>query len=114
MVDIESFVRGYYAYMTVWEPRIGEVLVLQGEPHNPEDQLAVLVVKSRRTVRHMPFNLAPIFSHFLKRSFNKGTAEITGEKVKWWRLWGERCPASVVSMGQRLTLREARPCLAVT
>ena len=43
MFEIDSFVRGYHPYMTVWEPRVGEVLVLQGEPHNPKDQLAVLV-----------------------------------------------------------------------
>ena len=30
-------------------------------------------------VRHVPYNLAPIFSHFLARDFNKGIVYITGE-----------------------------------
>ena len=64
-------------------------LALQREPNNPVDQLAGLVVKRRRIiiVGHVPFNpqLARIFFHFLKRSFNKGTAEITGDKVNCGR-----------------------------
>ena len=80
-VEMGSFVRGYHSYMNVWELRVGEVLALEREPHNIVDQFAVAVVWSGRTVGHVSFNLAPIFSHFLKRSFNKGTAEITGVKV---------------------------------
>ena len=78
--EIQSFVRGYHSYMNVWEPRVGEVLALEREPHNVADQLAISVVRSGHIVGHVPFNLAPVFSHFLKRSFNKETAEITGEK----------------------------------
>ena len=67
--------------MDVWEPQIGEILTLEREPHNAVDQHAVLIVKSGIVVGHVPFNLAPVFSPFLKRSFNKGTTEITGGKV---------------------------------
>lgn len=80
-LEIQSFVRRYHSYMNIWESRVGEILALEREFHNTVDQLAVSVVKSGRIVGHVPFNLAPIFSHFLKRSFNKGTVEITGEKV---------------------------------
>ena len=59
-------------FLHVWEPHAGEVLALAGEPHKIVDQFAVAVVLSSS-----PFNLAAIFSHFLKRLFNKGTAEIT-------------------------------------
>lgn len=79
--EIESFVRGYHAYSDIWKPRVGEILVLQRESNNPVQKFAVAVVKGGRTVGHVPINLAPVFSHFLKRSFNKGTAQITGEKV---------------------------------
>jgi len=92
--EIESFVRGYHAYMNVWEPRIGEVLALEREPHNVMDQLAISVVKSGLVVDHVPFNLAPVFSHFLAT--------------------GCRCPASTICMGLRLTWREPRPCSVVT
>ena len=55
-VDVESFVRGYHSYVAIWEPRIGEVLTLQAEPHSVVDQYAVAVVRSGRTVGHVPFN----------------------------------------------------------
>ena len=80
-VEMGSFVRGYHSYMDVWEPQVGEVLALERELQNVAYQFAVSVVRSGRIVGHVPFNLAPVFSHFLKRSFNKETAEITGGKV---------------------------------
>ena len=73
--------------MAVWEPQV-EVLVPQREPHNQVDQLAVLVVSSGCTVGHVPFNLAPVFSHFLKRTLNRGTAEIIGDKLYCGRVYG--------------------------
>ena len=65
-VEISSFVRGAHAYKDLWEPRIGEVLLFQREPDNSQDKLAVAVLKSGRVVGHVPKNLAPIFSPFLK------------------------------------------------
>ena len=87
-----SFVRGYHSYMDVREPQIGEILTLEREPHNAVDQHAVSIVKSSVVVGHVPFNLAPVFSPFLKRSFNKGTAEITGGKVNRGAGYGLEIP----------------------
>lgn len=50
--------------MNIWEPRVGEVLTLEGEPDNMVDQLAVSVLESGCIVGHIPFNLAPVFFHF--------------------------------------------------
>ena len=36
--------------MDVWEPQVGEVLVLEREPQNVADQFAVSVVRSGRIV----------------------------------------------------------------
>lgn len=47
---------------------------------NPKDKLAVAVMKSGTTIGHVPYNLVPM-PNFLKRNFNKGTAEIAGDKV---------------------------------
>ena len=68
--------RGYHSYLDTWEPQVGEVLALEREPQNIANQFAVSVIRSGCIVGHVPFNLAPLFSHFLKRSFNKGIAEI--------------------------------------
>ena len=42
------------------------------ESTNPEDKYAVAVKKCGKTVGHVPFNLAPVMSAFLKDSSNKG------------------------------------------
>ena len=67
--------------MDCWDPWNGEVLPLEREPTNPEDQFAVAIKRSGETVGHVPFNLAPIISAFLKRSCNKGLVEVTGNRV---------------------------------
>ena len=51
------------------------------EPTNPEDQCAVAIIKSGRTVGHVPFNIAPVVSAFLRRPCNKGFVEVTGNRV---------------------------------
>ena len=51
---------------------MGDVLCLEREPTNCKDRFAVAVM-------HIPFNLAPTVSNFLKRSVNKRTVEVTGQ-----------------------------------
>ena len=70
-VEITSFIQGVHAYNDIWEPRIEEVLLLQRELHNDHDNQAVAVVNSGKIVGHVPKMLAPIFSSFLKRGYNK-------------------------------------------
>ena len=45
------------------------------------DRKAVVVMNEGRVVGHVPFNLAPIISLFLKRDVNKAFARVTGGKV---------------------------------
>ena len=45
------------------------------------DRNAVEVMREGRVVGHVPFNLAPIISLFLRRSVNKAFARVIGEKV---------------------------------
>ncbi len=40
-IEISSFIRGYHAYQDVWDPLVGEVLLLQREPTNVKDNQAV-------------------------------------------------------------------------
>ena len=41
---------------------------------------------------HVPFNLAPIISAFLKRSCNKGLVEVTGSRVNRGAGYGLEIP----------------------
>ena len=45
------------------------------------DRNAVAVFKEDQVVGHVPFNLAPNISLFLKRDINKAFAKVVGDKV---------------------------------
>ena len=81
VLRISSYVRGYHAYMEVWTPVQDEMLLLKREPTNVADRNAVAVFKEDQVVGHVPFNLAPSISLFLKRDINKAFAKVVGEKV---------------------------------
>ena len=67
MLEINSYVRGYHAYMEEWMPTIGECLVVKPEPTNTRDKEAVAVQKDDFIVRHVPHNFASRLFHFLRR-----------------------------------------------
>lgn len=81
VVEIESFVRGQHAYQDIWQPTVGETLLLRREPTNEKDSLAVSVIMDGMIVGHMPYDLAPLISYFLMREVNKGFVQITGPRV---------------------------------
>ena len=58
-----------------------EILRLIPKPANSVDRNAVAVMKEGRVVGHVPFNLAPIISLFLRRDVNKVFVRVTGGKV---------------------------------
>ena len=68
------------------------MLPLERDPTNPEDSNAVAVKNGSGTVGHVPFNLAPVVSAFLRRSVNKGMAEVTGNKVNRGAGYGLEIP----------------------
>ena len=85
-LEIQSFARGYHAYMDIWTPVIGQTLLLKREPTNPKDKNAVALYEDDSIIGHVPYNLAPYnlapyLSRFLARDVNKAFAEVTGEKV---------------------------------
>lgn len=92
ILTIESFIRGYHAYMDVWTPVEDEMLRLIPEPSNSVDRNAVAVMKEDQVVGHIPYNLAPIVSLFLKRDVNKAFARVTGEKINRGAGYGLEIP----------------------
>ena len=89
--DIDSYVRGYHAYMDVWSPVIGETLLVKREPSNVKDRHAVAIFKEDAVIGHVPYNIAPRF-YFLRRDVNKAFAEVTGEKVNRGAGYGLEIP----------------------
>ena len=45
VLHINSYIRGYHAYMGVWRPVLDEMLILKREPTNVPDKSAVAVYK---------------------------------------------------------------------
>ena len=43
--QFDSYVRGYHAYMSIWEPLLGECLKWVKEPTNKVGKVAVAVVR---------------------------------------------------------------------
>ena len=110
--SFDSFVRGYHAYMDRWDPWIGEVLPLERDPTNPEDKCAVAVKKRGGTVGHVPFNLAPVASAFLKRSSNKALVEVTGSKVNRGAGYGLEIPCKYHFYGSSLYIEKLKTIVA--
>ena len=52
--DVDSFVKRYHEYKSVWTPKIGEILSTEREPGNLVDKYAVCVKKENRIVGHLP------------------------------------------------------------
>jgi len=73
------------------DPEQGQGLLLKWETGNSKDQHAV-VLKEGEIVGHMPYNLAPAVSQFLRRDVNKGFAEVTGGKVNRGAGYGLEVP----------------------
>ena len=62
ITEINCFIRGYHAYMDVWEPTL-EILLAKPEPTTVKDENAVAVFKEELLVGHVPFN--PLRVEFL-------------------------------------------------
>ena len=93
VLEINSYVRGYHAYMDTWNAVLGQELILKPEPSNYKDKHAVAVLKDDVIVGQVPYNLAPHLSQFLRREINKAFAEVTGEKEKRGAAYGIEIPS---------------------
>ena len=67
--------------MDVWTPVEDKMLKLIPEPSDSVDRNAVACMKEGQVVGHVPYNLFPIVSLFLRRNVNKAFTRVTGEKV---------------------------------
>ena len=94
VVEFQSCVRGYHACVESWTPNAGQALVLKREPTNIHDVHAVAVYYDNHIVGHIPYNIAPKVSAFLRRDINKGFAEVTGDKVNRGAGYGPEVPCT--------------------
>ena len=106
VVRVNSFVRGYYEYVDIWQPAKSSEHSLRREPVNEVNKNAVAVVQetqsgntTRASSQAEPLNTHPneiavsmeVVGHvpklmaqwvkFLKRASNSGTVVITGKRI---------------------------------
>ena len=66
--SVESMVRGYHVYQSIWTPSVGEELLCRKEPGNSHDPFAVAVIDATgNIVGHVPKKISSICSMFLQR-----------------------------------------------
>ena len=61
-VEICSYIRGYYDYKDIWDPVVGQQLLLKQELSNPKDVHAVEEQDEVVVIRHIPYHIAPTVS----------------------------------------------------
>ena len=91
VLEIRSHIRGYHAYMGIWNPVQGQTLLVKREPTNAKDKNAVGVFLDV-VVGHVPHNLALRLSQFLQRDVNKAFVEVTGKKINRGAGYGLEMP----------------------
>ena len=62
---INSVVRGYHVYESVWHAVVGDQLDCAREPGNCLDTFVVAIIKDDVTVGHVPRSILPICSIFI-------------------------------------------------
>ena len=113
-MEYQSYVRSHHAYVDNWIPVIRQTLVLKWEPSNSHDVHAVAVYYDNDVVGHIPYNLAPKVSAFLKRDVNKGFAEITGERVNRGAGYGLEVPCVYRLYGPKVYVNKLKEFIDVT
>ena len=60
---------------------LGKTLLVLRETTNPKDKNAADVLIEETIIGHVPYNIAPSMSRFLKRDVNMAFAKVTGRKI---------------------------------
>ena len=79
--SFNSYARDYHAYMKIWNPVNGEVLVCMRETNNPHDNYAVSVICNSYVVCHVPLGLSKTFSNFLSLPESTMLCIVTGKRL---------------------------------
>ena len=64
---INSVVREYHFYKSVWHTVVGDQLGCARKPENCQDTFPVAIIKDDITVGHVPRSISPIRSIFIRR-----------------------------------------------
>ena len=108
--QFENYVRGYHAYLNIWEPLLGECLRCAKEPENEVDKHAVAVVRinSRNkevVVGHVPKLISMVVSMYLSLPRCTLIVEVAGEPINRGAGYGLEIPAKFHFHGPENAIR---------
>ena len=90
---LHSYVRGYHAYMNIWNPKLGGNNVeVKHEVNNESDKFAIAIFHSKRIVGHVPKHLNKFFYQFLSLPNCTINCEVTGKRVNRGGEYGLEIP----------------------
>ena len=79
--SFNSYARDYHAYMKIWDPVDGSILVCTWETDNPHDNYAVSIIRNSYVVGHVPLGLSKTFSNFLSLPASTMLCMVTGKRL---------------------------------
>ena len=97
---LHSYVRGYHAYMNIWNSKLGNNDVeVKHEVNNEHDKFAIAIFHSRRIVGHVPKNLSKFFYQFLSLPNCTISCEVAGKRVNRGGGYGLEIPVKYTFLG---------------
>ena len=103
--SFDSYARGYHAYMNIWNPADGEILVCTRETDNSHDTYAVSIMRNSYDVGHAPWSLSKAFSNFLSLPGSTILCTVTGKKVNRGAGLGLEIPVTYQARGHVKALK---------
>ena len=79
--SFNSYVRGYHAYMKIWNPVDGAALVCTRENDNPHDNYAVSIICNSYVEGHVPLGLSKAFSNLFSLPVSTMLWIVTGKRL---------------------------------
>ena len=97
---LNSHVKGYHAYMTIWKPKNGEFIETRLEPEKQFDKYVVAVTQNNIVVGHLAKGktgrFAKTISFFLRASNDSSCkVEVTGKRVNFGDGQGLQIPCKI-------------------
>ncbi len=104
--ELESTIRGYHHYKTVWTAVTGQVLEVKKEEGNHHDPYAVCIQNNERIIGHVPKRYSRIFWSFLNRGGHV-EAIVTGPR-KFADDLEHGGPCKYLFVGEKQLVRKAK------
>ena len=104
--SISSYLRGYHAYMNIWNPLVGDdSLFCRKENGNVHDPHAVAIIAGNAIVGHVPENICGFFWRFLSLPNTSIRAEVLGTRVNRGAGHGLEIPVRYIFQGHQKAVR---------